>query len=126
MLQSAAIWQCWFMLTFKTLIPWVFSYTFTCNTAWFIMLIPLGILTGLFFFLAVFAEVLVRWKPKGSQPSTFGSVPALLQLVDEWDHDILFRGEKCAVLDGFGKAETAGSRLADVKPNELYRADTRS
>lgn len=129
MLQSAEIWQCWFMLTLKTLIPWVFSYTFTCNTAWFIMLIPLGILTGLFFFLAVFAEVLIRWKPKGSQPSTFGNIPALLSLVDEWGHDTLFWGEKSAVLDGFGKAGTSGSRLADVKPNELYtrlRANIRS
>jgi len=129
LVQAASVWQCWVLFAFKGIIPWVFSYGLICsNTGVYFTVIPLSILAVLFLSLAVFAESLIRWRPKGSQPSTYGNVPALLHLVDEWDHARLYWGEKCRVLDGFGKSGTSGMRLADVKPNELYtrlRADIR-
>jgi hypothetical protein len=127
LLQGSPNWQCWFVTGFKTIIPWAFSYGFSCDMGVFMALIPLAFVAILFLILALFAEGLVRWRPKGSQPATYGNVAALTSLIDDWNHKTLFWGEKSPVADGFGKAGTSGLRLADVKPNELYtrlKADT--
>ena len=83
-------------------------------------LVPLAVLAVLLLVLALFAERQIRWEPKGSQPSTYGNIPALLIFVDEWDHARLFWGEKRGPVNGYGKAGTSGSRLADVKNGVLY------
>jgi len=129
-LQNASVWQCWAMLAFKSVTPWVFSYSFTCNVGIFVSLIPLAILTTFFLLLGIFAEGLMRWRPKGSQPATYGNIPALLSVVDDWEHHTIFWGEKVEPVNGgTGKAGTSGKRLADVKQNGLYtrlKADVES
>ena len=120
LLQSATIWQYWFLCASKSIVPWVFSYGFSCNTMVFMNLIPLAILAALSLVLALFAEGLIRWQPKGTQPSTYGNISALLALVDDWDHETLFWGQKGELVDNIGNAGTSGSRLADVKMGILY------
>jgi hypothetical protein len=120
LLQAATNWQCWVLTAFKSIIPWIFSYGFICDTIIYFNLIPLCFLAFLFLMLALFAEALIRWEPKGSQPSTYGSIPALLTLVDEWNHKRLYWGQKGEVIDGVGKAGTSGTRLADVQQGLQY------
>jgi len=119
-LLAASNWQCWVLWAFKSIIPWIFNVGFTCNGAVIFNLIPWAISAVLFLLLALFAEGLIRWEPKGSQPSTFGNLSALMVFIDEWDYKRLFWGQKGEIVDGFGKAGTSGRRLADVEPGVLY------
>jgi hypothetical protein len=115
-------WHALTLFAFKSLAQWVFGTAFSANLWIFMTLLPLLALTLLFLLLALFAEYLVRCKPKGSQPSTFGNIRLLVELVDEWDHRKLFWGDK-GELPGSGGirlAGTSGHRLAELRMNAEY------
>lgn len=118
--QGASTWEYWFLFLAKSVVPWVFSYAFSCNVVVAMCLIPLAILAILFLILAVYVEAVIRWQPKGSQPSTYGCIPAILALTDDCSEDRVFWGHKHIVKDGIGQAGLAGSRLADVDSKLLY------
>ncbi|KAJ5703768.1 hypothetical protein N7493_010906 [Penicillium malachiteum] len=77
-------------------------------------------MAGLFFSLAIFTEYLVRRKPQGPQPVTYGDIQRLSQFVDDWDHKRLFWGDKGEIKDGMRRAGTGGSRLSELSPDAKY------
>ncbi|KAK1753302.1 hypothetical protein QBC47DRAFT_415996 [Echria macrotheca] len=118
---SAVVFVC------KAVVPWVFGYGFACNVYVFASIFPLLVVSIIFLLLAVMAEYLVRQRPKGAQPSTFGDIRALAALVDDWECERLFWGDKGECEEyrgghsgGVRIAGTAGRGLADLQPDALY------
>jgi hypothetical protein len=120
MTEGATNWQCWVLFVFKSITPWMFGYALQCNLVAWMHLIPISFLAFLFLMLGLFAEFLIRHKPKGPQPATYGDIRALMSLVDDWNHDRLFWGDKGVVTGGIRRAGTAGQRLADLDMRFLY------
>jgi hypothetical protein len=118
--EGATNWQCWVLFIFKSFTPWMFGYALQCNLSVWMNLIPISFLAFLFILLGLFAEFLIRHKSKGPQPATYGNIRALLSLVDDWDHERLFWGDKGVKIDGIRRAGTAGQRLADLDMKALY------
>jgi hypothetical protein len=120
MMESTTAWQCWVLFAFKSVTPWMFGYALQCNLSVWMNLIPISVLAFLFVLLGLFAEFLIRYRPKGPQPATYGIITVLVSLVDEWDHRRLYWGDKGVGSDGFRRAGTAGQRLADLDMKALY------
>jgi len=119
-LEGLSNWPCWVLFVFKSLTHWIYGYAFSTDLYVFMSLLPLIALTTCFIILGLFTEFLVRWKPKGAQPATYGDMDRLLGLVDEWNHDLIFWGDKGASHDGIRRAGTAGRRLADLDVDAWY------
>jgi hypothetical protein len=107
----------------KSLVPWIFGYGFSCLTRVFMVFYPLLTIALFFLALGLFAEYLIRVQPKGPQPTTYGDIRALVALVDDWNHDRLFWGDKGMWMhdEGVRIAGTAGRRLADLLPAVEYK-----
>ncbi|RMZ81216.1 hypothetical protein DV737_g2641, partial [Chaetothyriales sp. CBS 132003] len=73
---------------------------------------------------AVLAAFLGLWKPRGPQPSAFGHIQTLADLVDDWERgERLFLGDKGASKDGSSRrAGTSGSSegVAPVQMDAEY------
>jgi len=120
--ENARNWPCAVIFVYKALIPWIFSYAFSCFTYVYMAILPSLTITLLYLMLGVFAEYLMRAKPKGPQPATYGDVRALIALVDEWDHDPMFWGDKGehGHVQGARVAGTGGSPLGDLQVGVSY------
>lgn len=113
-------WQTMMMMTFKAVVQWAFGYAFTADETFNIALLPAIALMGLFICLMAATEYMVKKRPRGALPATYGEFDRVLELVDEWDHKRLFWGDKGDLGDGTRLAGTAGRRLADLKPGAVY------
>ncbi|KAJ5711638.1 hypothetical protein N7488_005794 [Penicillium malachiteum] len=113
-------WQCVILTLFKSIVQWVFDQAFSADFEVSMALYPLIAMTGLFLRLALFTECLVRRKPHGPQPVTYGDIQRLSKFIDDWDHKRLFWGDKGEVKDGIRRAGTAGSRLCELSPDAKY------
>lgn len=113
-------WQSLSLMVFKSLIQWVFGYAFRADTLITMDLLPLVTMTGLYLILGICTECLIRHRPKGAQPVTYGDIQLLSFFIDEWDHDVLFWGDKGEVTNGIRKAGTAGCRLSDIRLDVPY------
>lgn len=122
MLENVRSWPSAVIFIYKALVPWIFSYAFSCFTYLYIAVFPLLTITVLYLTLGIFAEYLIRVRGKGPQPATYGHIRALIELVDEWDHDPMFWGDKgeYTYIQGVRVAGTAGRRLADLRAGTLY------
>lgn len=124
LLESVKSWPNVFVFAAKTLIPWIFGSGFVCNTFIIMAFFPLLTVLVMFLIVGAFAEYLLRWTPKGPQPSTYGDVCALVALVDgdSWDHDRIFWGDKgeCKDVGGVRVAGTAQEKLDEVQMDALY------
>jgi hypothetical protein len=108
------------MLAMKAIIQWVFGYALTADVSFNIALLPIIALMVLFIILAIGSEYMLKKRPQGSLPATYGEFDRVIQLVDDWDHGRLFWGDKGCFKDGMRRAGTAGQRLPDLKPDTLY------
>jgi hypothetical protein len=113
-------WPTMAFAAFKSVVQSVFGFAFTVNDAVDIGMLPLVTIAGLLLSLAVFTEYLVRRRPKGYQPATYGDIQRIAYFVDEWDHKVLFWGDKGEIGNGVRKAGTAGHRLSDIRPDTPY------
>lgn len=118
--DGTVMWPVWILSIFKSVIHWVFGYAFSANCFFVANLLPLTLLTFLFLLLALFVEILIRYKPKGSQPATYGNIKAIMALVDDWKHQRIYWGDKGEEADGIRRAGTGGQRLADLRANKWY------
>lgn len=123
LLETLRSWPSCVIFVYKALVPWIFSYGFSCLTRVFLNFYPLLTIALLFFALALFAEYLIRVQPRGPQPATYGDVQALVALVDDWDYKTLFWGDKGVSKNDSGVrvAGIAGRRLADLQPGVMYQ-----
>lgn len=108
------------MLVMKAIIQWVFGYALTADVSVNIALLPIIALMVLFIVLAIGSEYMLRKRPRGSLPASYGNFERVTRLVDDWDHARLFWGDKGCFKDGVYRAGTAGRRLPDLKPDTLY------
>lgn len=113
-------WQSPVLMASKSLIQWVFGYAFRVDILIYMSLLPQVTMTGLYLILSIFTECLIRHRPNGPQPVTYGDIQRLSFLIDEWDHEVLFWGDKGEVTNGIRKAGTAGCRLSDIRLNAPY------
>ncbi|KAF3395224.1 hypothetical protein DPV78_009055 [Talaromyces pinophilus] len=113
-------WQSLVLMTSKSLIQWIFGYAFRADVLITMDLLPLVTMAGLYLTLSIFTECVIRHRPKGPQPVTYGDIQRLSFLIDEWDHDVLFWGDKGEVANGIRKAGTAGRPLSDIRLNAPY------
>lgn len=74
-------------------------------------------MTGLYLILSIITE---RHRPKGPQPVTYGDIQRSSFLIDEWDHEVLFWGDKGKVTNRICNAGTAGRPLSDARLNAPY------
>jgi uncharacterized membrane protein (DUF485 family) len=107
------------LFAFKSIIQWIFGYAFSANVAAWMNLLPMIVLTVLMLFLALFAEFLARYRPKGPQPVTYGNLQAVADLVDDWSLSTIYWGDKGEV-DGVRKAGTADHPLPEIQMGALY------
>jgi hypothetical protein len=129
LLAGLSNWPCWLLFVFKSVTHWVFGYAFTTDCFAFMNLIPMIVLAFTFVLLGAFAEFMVRHRPSGPQPVTYGDVRRLVSLVDDWSHERIFWGDKGPTGGGIRKAGTAGQRLAELDMGAWYvdlRAETLS
>lgn len=108
------------MLAMKAIIQWVFGYALTADVSVNVALLPIIALMVLFIILAIGSEWMLKKRPMGSLPATYGDFERVIQLVDDWDHGRLFWGDKGCLKGEIRRAGTAGQRLPDLKPNTLY------
>lgn len=91
-------WQSWIMLVLKVAIQWFFGLTFaTVAELGLVLYGPQTLyLMCIMFLLAVFATYLVLQRPKGPQPTTYGHLQALIDLIDEWpeENEMMHWGDK--------------------------------
>jgi hypothetical protein len=120
MLEGARTWTTWVMFAFKSVVPWLFGFALACNRNIFFITLPALTLAVLFLLLGLFAEYLVRIRPMGSQPATYGDIQALVALVDDWNHKKIFWGDKRQYSKNVRLAGTAGHRLADLQAGAKY------
>lgn len=120
-MQGALSWQCWALFVFKCVAPWIFGYALETSLYVIMSLLPLLTLAALFLLLGLLAEFLVRHKPKGPQPATYGNIDALISLIDEWQNGKIFWGDKGEVTETVRRAGTSGQRLADLQMSFLYQ-----
>jgi len=107
------------LFLFKGLAQWIFSCAITVNFVVVIDVIPMLTLVGLLFLLALSAELLARYQPKGPQPAAYGDLRLLMELMDEKHHDVIYWGDK-GDLDGARITGTAGTPLAAVRRSQMY------
>lgn len=119
-LEGLSNWPWVVLLVFKAIVHWIFGFAFSTDVWAWMNLLPLVALSVSFIILGLFTEVMIRWRPKGAQPATYGDVDRLFSLVDEWNHEYIFWGDKGAGHGGIRKAGTAGQRLADLKYDTWY------
>ena len=127
--QSSMLWETlrsWpscLVFVCKSLVPWIFSYGFSCLTRVFLVFYPLLTVALLFMVLGLFAEYIIRIKPRGPQPATYGDIRALVALVDDWKPGTLFWGDKGVWMHGQNVrvAGTAGQWLDDLRPGAVYK-----
>ncbi|KAK5658014.1 hypothetical protein OQA88_2568 [Cercophora sp. LCS_1] len=123
--ESARHAPSWGLFACQVAVPWVFGVGFAPNIRELFMSLPSFVtLVVLLSGMAGLAECLVRMRPRGTQPATYGDVQALAALADDWSHDRIFWGDKGeypgAGRRGLRMAGTAGRRLADVREGVLY------
>lgn len=113
-------WQSMTLMILKSVTQWVFGKAFTADISVIMSLFPLITMAGLFLLSAVFTEYMIRRKPKGYQPVTYGDIRRLARFIDEWDDTRIFWGDKGEIDNGIRQAGTAGHRLCDVHPDAPY------
>jgi len=126
-------WQTVGLLLFKALTHWFFGLGITLlgvngyDTASFTVTmraLPLYALAACGIVLAVFGTWIVCRKPKGPQPSAWGHLQTLADLVDDWDTSstMMYWGDKGLNKNGTRHAGTSSlrSNVGRIHFNELY------
>ncbi|KAE8552213.1 hypothetical protein EYB25_006107 [Talaromyces marneffei] len=113
-------WQSMTCMILKSITQWVFGKAFTADISVIMSLFLLVTMTDLFLLSYIFTEYLIRRKPKGYQPVTYGDICRLARYIDEWDETRIFWGDKGEIGNGTRRAGTAGHRLCDIQPDTLY------
>ncbi|EEA23369.1 hypothetical protein PMAA_099570 [Talaromyces marneffei ATCC 18224] len=113
-------WQSMTCKILKSITQWVFGKAFTADISVIMSLFLLVTMTDLFLLSYIFTEYLIRRKPKGYQPVTYGDICRLARYIDEWDETRIFWGDKGEIGNGTRRAGTAGHRLCDIQPDTLY------
>jgi hypothetical protein len=90
-------WPGLILFLFKGLTQWVYSYAFVVDIVVSISLLPLVTFAILILLLAIFAERLSRWEPKGRQPATWGN----LELLEKYMYNGM-DGERVYWVEGDG------------------------
>jgi hypothetical protein len=98
--QFVTSWQSMMLMALKSITQWVFGKAFIADIQMVMSLFPLVTMAGLFLLSATFTEYLVRRKPKGYQPVTYGDIGRLARYIDEWDETCIFWGDKGEIGDG--------------------------
>jgi hypothetical protein len=78
------------LFLFKGLSQWIYGSVIQIDSIILVALIPMATLALLMLLLSTFAEVLSRWRPKGEQPATFGSLRLLEKYMDDLESDTVF------------------------------------
>lgn len=112
--------QTLFSSMIKSTVQWIFGYAFTADLTFNIALLPIVALMVVFILLTILMEYIIKRKPKGSIPASYGNFGRILRLVDEWNHRRLFWGDKGELMPGLRRAGTAGRALAGLQPGILY------
>ncbi|TLD32476.1 hypothetical protein E2P81_ATG05452 [Venturia nashicola] len=120
-IQGALSWQCWVLFAFKCVVPWIFGYALETSVYVITSLLPLLTLAILLLLLGLLVEILIRHKPKGPQPTTYGDIEALAALIDDWQDGKIFWGDKGPVTEMIRRAGTSGQRLAGLQMSFLYQ-----
>jgi hypothetical protein len=107
------------LFAFKSIIQWIFGYAFSANVAAWMNLLPMIVMTVLILIVALFAEYLAKYRPKGPQPVTYGNLQALADLVDDWSPSTIYWGDKGGV-GGVRQAGTADHPLPEIQMDALY------
>lgn len=87
-LAAATSWPTLYLFAMKPLTHWIFGLGI--RIAWYgdIMClmshVPLFILAALALLLALFANFLTQWRPRGPQPAAWGRLQTLADLIDDW------------------------------------------
>jgi hypothetical protein len=90
-LDIALNWLAWIFFLYKAVLQWIFGYAiYSSQLIVGISLIPLVTLTGLLFLLGIVAEILTRWKPKGTLPTTWGNIGLLAQYIGPLKGDYIY------------------------------------
>ncbi|OOF94532.1 hypothetical protein ASPCADRAFT_170546 [Aspergillus carbonarius ITEM 5010] len=122
LIRAATSWTAVLLFLFKVVLHWLFgnAISYAYNWGIFIRPPPLLYLTIGSFLLSSFVSFICFRRPRGEQPSTFGHVQTLVNLVDVW-HLQLFWGDKGVPgSDGVRHAGTASKPLERVIMNEFY------
>ena len=78
-------WPQFGFMVFKALVQWVFAEAFRINRALFVTLMPTIVFTGMMLVTALLVTWLAFWRPKGEQPSTYGELERMVELMDGYD-----------------------------------------
>jgi K+-transporting ATPase c subunit len=88
-----------YLSTIKATLHWIFGYGFSADLTLNIAFLPIiGLM--LVFILTLLMEYMIRKKPKGSILATYGSFLRVLELVDKWNHQRFFWGDKWELIPG--------------------------
>lgn len=107
------------LFAFKSVTHSVFSNAFSANAYIRMNLLPVVALAVLMLLLAFFTEYLAQAKSTGPHPATFGNLQAIVDLVDDWDCETMWWGDK-GKSGGVRRAGTAGHLLPEVYMDEMY------
>jgi lysylphosphatidylglycerol synthetase-like protein (DUF2156 family) len=132
-ISAMTSWQAVGLLVFKALMHWFFGLGMTLmgdngyDTGKFTMTfraMPLYTLAACGLILAVCGTWLVHYNPEGPQPSAWGHLQTLADLVDEWDTSskMMYWGDKYLNENGTRHAGTSSSRsdVGNIHFDELY------
>ncbi|KAJ9654524.1 hypothetical protein H2198_006467 [Neophaeococcomyces mojaviensis] len=130
--SATCTWQWWFLFILKPLAHWLLGATgifISVGVGGDIMInfnpVPLFVLSGTTALLLAFATRLIWHRPSGPQPSAYGHLQTLIDLVDDWGvgaEGRLWWGAKGMDADGIGVVGTSASRrlLDPLNPGTLY------
>ncbi len=125
-------WQLMILFCLKPFAHWIYSLSFALRIGQDVSFGPPQVLyvTLVLFVLAVLTTVMALWHHKGPQPSTFGHLQTLVDLIDEWPgkNDRLFWGDKGPLegtaaeggQEGLRHAGTHCQRLPPIEMTRLY------
>ncbi|KAF2098211.1 hypothetical protein NA57DRAFT_77004 [Rhizodiscina lignyota] len=119
-METLLDWPALLLFAFKGLVQWIFAYALSVNYVVVVDLLPLIVLTFLLFVLAAAAEGMARYHPKGAQPSTYGDLQLLAQLIEDMNCEKIYWGDKGWMYGDVRITGTASSPLNKVRYSKLY------
>lgn len=110
-------WPMGALLAMKPCLHWVFGSTVGFDALGKTMFYWLFIFAAVLTVISAFVTIVALIKPSGPQPSTYGHIQTLANVVDEW-HPVMFWGHKSA--GEVCHAGTSATVLPDVIYDKLY------
>lgn len=120
-LRAASSWAAVTLFVLKAVLHWLFGKAMTYAYNWGIFMrtpqllyLSIGTMT-----LVAFVMYLALERPKGPQPSTYGHLQTIVDLVDDW-HIMMFWGDKGLQSDGIRHAGTSDMPLGKILMDAYY------